>query len=103
MPVSDPTSVCVGSGLGQNGSTSKRGACTDCADAAAEREMSATRGSNAFDFIILSRVMTDAVTTDGVILRTLRRAGQSLVRCHPESYVRMTVLVMLLLVPATAN
>src|SRR6185295_18053035 len=75
MPVSEPRIVCVGSGLGQNGSTSKRGACTDCADAA-ESEMSATRGSNAFDFIVFSRVMTDAATTDVVILRRRPRAIQ---------------------------
>src|SRR5689334_14270977 len=34
------------------------------------------RGSNAFDFIVLSRVMTQRRTADGRILRRLGRAGQ---------------------------
>src|SRR3954464_7946866 len=76
MPVSDPKIVCVGSGLGQNGSTSKRGACTVCAETAAETVMSATNGSSAFDFIGLSRVTL--FRTSGVILRCARRAGQRL-------------------------
>src|SRR4051812_11451406 len=78
MPVIDPKIVCVGSGLGQKGSTWNRGACTVCADDATETERSATRGSSAFDFIVLSRVMTQRRTADGRILRRFGRVGQRL-------------------------
>src|SRR4051812_23256102 len=94
MPVSDPKIVCVGSGLGQNGSTSKRGACTVCAEAAAETVMSAKTGSSAFDFIVLSRVTL--FRTSGGILRRPRRAGQRLL-------VLMIGLALLVVRPTTSE